>query len=208
LRLLLLGTVLGLLAMPFLQDVLNAGAMPPRTLVAAPILIAFLAMLALSARARWLNAAAVVLSLVAALQITGAAVAMHAAGELARKHDEALAVQLYQRIVAVAPQRKPGVPIAVDFFGAKKFETAFPRPAWSTAGYSFFEWDGGNEGRMLNYMHLLGYTDLVAASEAQRQQNLTTARLMPAWPAEGSVRWQNDAAFVRLGAEPGWPYKQ
>ena len=93
-------------------------------------------------------------------------------------------------------------PCKVDFYGYKPFAAPFKR-AWSaTGGSSFFEWDGGNPERMIDYMRLIGFTNLVLPTAAERP-HLPLFQTMPVWPAEGSVRLANGIILVKLGLEPG-----
>jgi hypothetical protein len=100
-----------------------------------------------------------------------------------------------------------GAALKIDFYGAKPFAAPFKR-AWSaTGGSSFFEWDGGNPERMINYMRLIGFTNLVLPTAAERPALVPVVQTMPVWPAEGSVRLANGTILVKLGAEPGIGYR-
>lgn len=193
-------------AAPFTQHFLSGGGMPARTLVAVPTVFWFYALIGMSARRFWLAATSFVVVLVAMLQILYSSTLLQTANYFARQHDQVLAEAVYERIVAVQPAQDDTRNLVVDFFGAKKFETIYPRPHSLSVGFSFFEWDGGNEGRMLAYLRLLGYTNLRAPSLEQRKQDLAIFKQMPVWPARDSVRVAGEVTLIKLGPTPGYPF--
>ncbi|MDE2085509.1 MAG: glucosyltransferase domain-containing protein, partial [Xanthomonadaceae bacterium] len=171
-RLVLLITSLSILAIPFAQNLLVGGYMPIRTMVAIPCIFWLFALYGLTASSRALAIVTLAAVLLGLLQIIYSTSLLGAAQTFARIHDAQLSSALYQRITQVHENFDPSKTYLVDFYGAEPFGTTYPRPYSSTSGFSFFEWDGGNEGRMLAYMRLLGYTDLQPANAAQRQQDL------------------------------------
>ena len=189
---------------PFALHGLSGGNLPARTLVAVPVVMWFLGMLALSSDRRWLARLSLVALLAASLQIVYALNLMQTANEFARKHDELLAGAVYARIAEVLPVATGAQPFLVDFYGGQNFDSVFPRSEHATQGYSFFEWDGGNIFRIAAYMRLLGYPQLRIPDLATRRANDAEFQRMPVWPAPGSVRWANGMALVRLGEAPGF----
>jgi hypothetical protein len=202
-RVLLVAAAIALLALPFNLHVLAGGELPARTLVAVPALMWFFAMLGMTSPRRWLAKLSFVAVLVSALQILYIVNLLQTANEFARKHDEALAAAIYARIVSVNSQASERTAL-VDFYGATPFDSVYPRPTPVTAGYSFFEWDGGNVHRIVGYMHLLGYTQLQIPTPEQQHLNDAVFREMPAWPDPGSVRVANDMTLIKLGTLPGY----
>ena len=198
--------VVGILCSPFALHLINNGWMPVRTYVAIPAVFWLFAMLGLTSRMRAIALTSLLATLVSLLQILYASNQYYAAGHFARMHDQQLAAALYERVAEVNPDFDAQMTYTVDFFGARPFMTNYPRPDSSTLAFSFFEWDGGNEDRMLRYMRLLGYTNLVQASGAQRQKDLDVFKTMPTWPAKDSVRVQDGITLVKLGPNAGWPF--
>ncbi len=205
-RVLLVVAAVAMLALPFTLHVAAGGDLPARTLVAVPATMWFFAMLGMTSPRRWLAKLAFVAVIVAAVQILYISNLLQAANDFVRKHDEALAAAIYTRIVSVNADIFSDNETAalVDFYGAKKFDSVYPRPHPSTLGYSFFEWDGGNIYRIVTYMHVLGYSQLQIPSPAQRHLNDALFRDMPAWPNPASVRVANGMTLIKLGAEPGF----
>jgi Glucosyl transferase GtrII len=196
----------GILCMPFLLHLLNGGAMPLRTLVAIPSVFWLFAMFGLTSRVRVVAMTALLATVLGLVQILYASNLYYAAGYFTRIHDQELAAAVYARIVELQPDFNSGKIYKVDFFGPHTFQTVYPRPLSSTLSFSFFEWDGGNEERILDYMRLIGYTNLRMASPEQRRQDLAEFDRMPAWPSRDSVRIVGDVTLVKLGTTPGFPF--
>lgn len=205
-RLLRIALAAGILCIPFVQHLFNGGRMPLRTLVAIPPIFWMLAMIGLTSRVRAIALTSLLATALGLLQILYVSNLYFAAGHFARIHDQELAAALYTRIVEIRPDYDSQKPHTVDFFGARHFETNYPRPPSSTSGFSFFEWDGGNEERILDYMRLLGYSNLRAPPLEQRRQDLADFKQMPTWPSRDSVRIVGDVTLVKLGPAAGFPF--
>ncbi len=190
-----------LAALPFLLHVFSGGDLPARTLVAVPAVMWLLARLGSASPRRALAVASIVVMAAAAVQSMYALNLLQSANEFVRKHDEALAAALYQRIVSVAPDANDKT--AVDIYGEQRFDSLYPRPTPATMGYSFFEWDGGNAYRITAYMRLLGYPRFEVASQQQRRADDAVFREMPEWPASGSVRTFDGVILIKLGPKSG-----
>jgi hypothetical protein len=180
--------------------------MPTRTLVAVPIVFWFFALLGMTARQPALAVFALVGVSLAALQTMYAANLMQAANHFVRLHDVALAAEINSRIVDTNQNSDSTKTYQVDFYGSQPFTSIYPRPFSTTLGLSFFEWDGGNPTRILNFMRLLGYANLQLAPMEQRQQDLTAFAQMPFWPARDSVRVVGETTLIKLGPTPGYPF--
>jgi len=196
----------GLLVTPFVMHALSGG-MPVRSVVAAPAVVWLFAMIGLTCGRRWLEwlaSAALVMSLFGILHAVNT---MQAVDTYARAHDRHLAADIYRRVAEVNPGFDTATPVVIDIHGAKRFDALLPRTFSTTWGFSFFEWDGGNpQHRILPYMKLHGYTNLVLANPAQREENLLHFRGMPSWPAAGSVRVVNGVTLIKLSDVPGNPF--
>lgn len=203
-RVLRLTLAAGILCLPFVQHLLNGGAMPLRTLVAIPAIFWLFAMIGLTSRVRAVAMIALFATALGLLQIVYASNLYFAAAHFARIHDQELAAAVYARIAEMHPDFDSRKTYSVDFFGACPFETSYPRPASSTSGFSFFEWDGGNEERILDYMSLIGYANLRSPSFDQRRQDLSEFKQMSVWPSRDSVRIVGDVTLVKLGPTRGF----
>ncbi len=193
-----------LAALPFLLHIAAGGNLPARTLVAVPAVMWLLARIGSASPRRAVAFAMMCAVMVGALQSLYALNLLQTANEFARKHDEALAVEIFERVVTIDPHIADGPVPVLDFYGAQPFDSIYPRPIPATMGYSFFEWDGGNSYRIVAYLHLLGYPRFEVAGQPQRRQNDAVFREMPSWPAPGSVRNFNGVILVKLGPNPGF----
>jgi Glucosyl transferase GtrII len=197
---------IGILCVPFAQHLSSGGGMPVRTYVAIPSVFWLFAMLGLTSRVRSIALTAFAAATLGMIQIIYASNLYFAAGYFVRIHDQELASAVYARIAELNSTPDSQKPYTVDFFGAHPFASTFPRPYSSTIGFSFFEWDGGNEERILDFMRLIGYDHLRAASMDQRRQDLTAFEQMPIWPARDSVRVVGDVTLIKLGPTAGFPF--
>jgi hypothetical protein len=74
------------------------------------------------------------------------------------------------------------------------------RVAWySTAGSSFFNWDGGNEGRMVNWLKAKGIDSLQPADPVVHGRLRGRWDSMPTWPQPGSIRVEGDTVLIHFG---------
>lgn len=178
--------------------------MPTRTLVAVPAVVWLFAVIGMTSRSYALALIAFLSTALALMQIIYTSNLLQAAHQFARIHDQALAAQISDRIVEAHPDFDPRKTYAVDFFGAHPFVTSYPRPPSSTSGFSFFEWDGGNEERILDYMGLIGYANLRTPSFDQRRRDLSEFQQMSEWPSRDSVRIVGDVTLVKLGPARGF----
>lgn len=67
-------------------------------------------------------------------------------------------------------------------------------------GYSFFEWDQGNIGRINHFMDIIGHT-YIAPSNENVKKACQISKTMPLWPSSGSVKFEDNVIIVKL-SEP------
>ena len=89
-------------------------------------------------------------------------------------------------------------PIRIDINGFIAPQSVYPMVPTTTAGASFFEWDGGSPHRMVRLMNLIGYHQFVSLANARRPAFAKVYRQMPVWPRAGSVRRVGDVILVKL----------
>ncbi len=195
------------LLVPFGLHFLAAGSMPVRSLVGVPIAVWLFAYIAVTSRNSRIRVASAILLAVALFQIQVVQNYRQASSYLVDKHDTLLAGAIYDRLSAM-PGFDAKRNYAISVFGSQPFVTNYPKPPDSTVGHSFFEWDGGNPGRIAPYMRLLGYSNLMAPTPDQIDRTVVHLSLMPAWPAPGSVEIQDDIALIKLGETPSYMYQQ
>jgi hypothetical protein len=184
---------------PLMIAAINAGQLPYRTLLGAPLGLAALVFVAMStARLRLVRVALVLLSAVCLLGFVNGANRLFYMHSLVVEADRDLANRIVDRIHALGG-RPESRPTPVEFVGAHSMREsrAFPRVSGSTLGASFFEWDGGNSGRIVLFMRSMGY-DLRPISGERRGALLERVKTMPAWPAEGAVQRLDEIIVVKF----------
>lgn len=197
--------VAALLAPFALYALAGAGYMslPLRAFVGVPYAVWLTACLAIGSRlavARLLGLAAIAL---ATFQVLYTSNLYQASRSLVREQDRMLAAAIYDRLAEIIPEFDPRSPYRVDFFGAKSPSTIYPKVVTTVIGSSFFDWDGGNPYRIVSYMRLIGFENLVTLEKTDRLGYLEAYARMPIWPAKGSMRIVDDVVLVKLGDAPG-----
>lgn len=192
--------IIGALLSPLPFLLISGGGLPVRTLIAIPIAIGICSLVLIESKWAFARYTGILFTIFLTLQSAAAISQYQAARDLTARFDHATAAEIYHRIGAMAEDNHVKV---VDFFGALQPPQLYPIIPSSTAGASFFSWDGGNPWRMLTYMKMLGFSDLNLASAETRQMLKGEYEEMPRWPAAGSVRKFGDIILVKLGDLPG-----
>jgi hypothetical protein len=200
--------MLGMTLIPFAIHVLAGGGLPYRTLVSVPYVFWFFGAAAAFSNIAWIRRAGIVLVMIVALQCLYAFSSFQAQKRLVLAHDQQLASQIYLRIAGEIPDFGRKKSYRIDFYGDHEFRTAYKEVGGSTWPASFFEWDGGNTGRIVDFMTILGYSNFQRLDDATRRTLLPVAEKMPIWPAAGSVQVVDGVILVRLGERPGRPHQR
>lgn len=192
---------IGVLLSPFPLAFLAGGTVPLRMMVAVPVAVWVFCFLALHDRLAWVRISSTVLIVLLGVQ-TSAVVAQHSAMRaMIDRFNLATSVAINQRISNVMDDQQSAI---VDFYGALPAPAIYASAFHSTAGGSYFSWDGGNPYRMLAYMKLIGFSDLQLAPKETREANKSLFSEMPVWPALGSVRRDGNVILIKLGQTPGY----
>ncbi|EGV28581.1 hypothetical protein ThidrDRAFT_3649 [Thiorhodococcus drewsii AZ1] len=193
----LLGVTL-ILASPAAFCLLSGHELPLRTLLGAPFaLLVLLLLFYHSTNSDTTRKAALAAALLIALEGLYIQSIHQARSALAQKHDMLLASAINTDILRTPNLPKRG-PITIDFSGAKKFESVYPALPTTTAGASFFEWDGGNPYRMVKYMNLIGYHRYIAVDQETRARIAPHYSTMPEWPLEGSIKVVDGVVLIKI----------
>lgn len=189
-----------MLLIPFSMNLLTGGVLPIRSLLGVPPAIWACAYLAITTPVSWLSRTSLIAICFSLFQSLSSVYYHQSKNILVREHDAATASAIYQKIAEVQPlwDRSKIYPIAV--YGGWPFDSPYKKISTSTAGGSFFEWDGGNAYRIVSFMKLLGYGNImVAPSSLTDGEASEVARSMPVWPASGSVRSLGELTIIKLG---------
>jgi len=82
--------------------------------------------------------------------------------------------------------------------GSLKRDVPYNVALYSTAGSSFFNWDGGNNGRMVAWLKAMGISNLEPATTLQNSLYSDELGQMAEWPAPGSIIIKNDTILVKF----------
>jgi hypothetical protein len=84
--------------------------------------------------------------------------------------------------------------------GSLKREVPYSVAMYSTAGSSFFNWDGGNDSRMVTWLKAMGISHLKPATEIQKSLYSKEWEQMSVWPAPGSIVVRNDTILIKFNS--------
>lgn len=193
---------LGLLVTPFLINLISAMQMPTRALIALPYVFWLLGMLMLQHKQSFATTLSAFILGGFVIQLLTAQGTYMAISYQTQQQDEMMAHDLFRRISEAGEDISLSQPVTIDVYGAINARSTYPKPENSTIGGSFFSWDGGNLNRMVLFMNLMGYTNIVAATPEQRSALTPYFESMPAWPAPGCVQKINGIYLIKLGEYP------
>jgi hypothetical protein len=193
--------MLGMTLIPFAIHPISGGRLPHRTLVSIPYVFWFFAAALVFSHIGWLRRVGIVLVVIVCIQCLHTFSSLQAQKRLVLDHDRALASQIYQRIVAEIPDFDRRKKYPLELYGPHEFRSLY-RETGSTWSASFFEWDNGNPGRIVQFMTILGYSNFTRIDKATRESVLPALRQMPIWPAAGSVRVVDGIILIHLGERP------
>ena len=196
--------LVGILAVPFVAELATAGSVPLRSQVYIPFLVAGIVAIMLEATASWrirplrilLTAAAGVLG----LSLMAYGNRLYLSTEIAFDRDRQAAFELDREIAKLTSGEDAGAQNLV-VIGVVSYADNLPTPVAETMGASFFEWDGGNPGRVVGMLRYVTGRSMQVAEPSQSLQLLERAEGMPSWPLEGSVRRSGTTIVVKF-SEP------
>ena len=200
---LMLASVIVILS-PFTLLIVTGGLLPYRSFVGVPFAVWLLATLALNTgncKQRIVSIVAVALLVFQTFVIANQFQASH---YFSSRKDLLLAGAITDRIFSLQ-EFDASKSYFLALYGNIPFRTtAFPQPKTSTIGRSFFEWDGGNAGRISLFLRLFGYPRLLPQTPEIENKVIRTLARMPVFPAIGSVKIEDNVVLLRLGAEASW----
>lgn len=187
---------------PFALGVIGGGiVMPLRTLVSLPFVFWFAAWIVIRKIDNKLITA-IAFGIIAIFQIQFLTTTSQyiVTATLTQQNDRVLAAALNDRIQEVSGDTN-GI-IRVDIFGSRPFSSSYPSAFTSTTQASFFNWDNGTIFRMVSYMNMIGYKNIIPVyDEKERQDFNPTFEKMPVWPLEGSVKIVGNTVLVKLSQQ-------
>lgn len=194
----------GLLVIPFLLNIASAKELPTRSFFAIPYVIWLMSALLLQSNRVIEKTFNALLVLALVLQIIIVQGTYAATAYFAQHQDRMLAYDLFRRMSDIDEGFSSDQTIFVDIYGTKRAELIYPNPYGGTMGASFFEfaWKADDISRMINFMKLMGYSNIRAVEREQRLLLTPLFEDMPAWPAPGCVQKINGVYLIKLSDLP------
>lgn len=188
-----------LLISPFLLNFVAGGIYLPLRAMLAISFVAWITTITVLEKQGLMRILGTILAVTMLFQMISVNGQYSASTIMATTHDRFTAEALYDRISRANPDFDKDEHIMVDVYGRLPFASRYPGPETSTMSSSFFDWDQGNVYRMLEYMRLIGFSNVYAMGNAARIPLTPKFDKMPPWPAEGSVRYENGVYLIKLG---------
>lgn len=190
-----------LIISPFISGFFMRGVYIPRFLLSYPLAIAGLVAVGLHNRHAVMRA---LILIFAVMTVYGFALAdnrLFAASHLALQADRLTASNLNLRIAdAVAESSVERADIKyLEIVGALEYPESNLIPEVDTFGGSFFQWDSGNNIRIILFLRTLGIGEFDPLPNEQRLEMVPIAQAMPNWPDPHSVMVEGETVLVKFG---------
>jgi hypothetical protein len=124
--------------------------------------------------------------------------ALFHADAVARERDRSMATQIAERIVAL-PGYDSTQTYRLVVVGHWAHEVGGPAIRVEVFGASFFEHDGGNPWRIVNFLRLQGVKGLVGSLLTDAREDVPQFEQLPSWPQQGSVALLDGKIVLKLG---------
>ena len=191
------GLLVALFLMPMALNLVSGGRLPLRTYLAVPLVVWIVLFLAHRGGAGGTRRTLLVAAALVALNGLFVQATVQARAWVMHRHDSNLAQAINIRAAAALGADQPAR-VTIDFHGRIRPKTVYPAVPTTTAGASFFAWDGGSPARMVRLMNLIGYTRFVSLPPQRRQELHGHYAGMPVWPRPGSVKAVGGVVLVKL----------
>jgi len=179
----------------FTLNIMLGANLPPRAMMQVPF--AFAGLYIIFIISCGLNRKAVIIPLFFLLNASMVSSKLFYSDHMARKADE----QLSHSIITKIYSKYPSFDVDKDpvfFYGSY-----IPLNPWriakaDTFGASFYEWDGGNNARIYNYLAISNIIRFTRPSLAEVERSIVNATNMPVWPHSDSILMVDGVVIVKL----------
>ena len=195
-----LAVVFLIVTSPFALNLINAGVMPTRALLAVPLVLSGFVFLALSSSSKILQLVVILAAISTTFQFVTINNRLAFAGYISWQADQALSLRILNRLdelndKGITDPRAKKIYALVGNIDRSKYSLIVER---QTIGVSFYNWDQGNVHRVLSFMRSMGVDEYQPATLEQQRSIMQFADLMPIWPAAGSVVLKDGISIVKL----------
>lgn len=188
-----------LIISPFLMIIVLGGYMPYRSMLALPLFIGFILFIINNAISKK-NKFKILVSLISFIIMFNQIQSLNQifyTENLRYNRDREIASSIIEDIIFEYGQYPQDIPVL--FVGAYNLNNIDPKIKFETIGASFFEWDGGNNGRILNFMKVCGYNLIPYENRDKNNFIMNEVDSMNSWPSKNSIKIiDNEVIIVKL----------
>ncbi|WP_298858716.1 hypothetical protein, partial [uncultured Gimesia sp.] len=193
--------VLIILVSPFSLNIISAGVMPTRALLAVPLVLSGLVFLSLATSSDLLRLVIILAVCSTTFQFVTINNRFAFADYVSWQADRALSLRILNRLDALHVEHEDQgdakrVYALVGNISRSKYPLIVER---QTIGASFYNWDQGNVHRILSLMRSMGIDEYQPATLEEQRSIMQFADTMPIWPQAGSVALKSGITIVKLG---------
>lgn len=200
-------TLFFILLMPFLMSVIiKNGYHPPRLYLTSSLVFAFVIVFTLNRSKITSNVTRIVILLIVILNIYFVTKLFYTVNKI-YKHDKKIAEKIDYTIQTKYPKFST-TEQSVYFYGYFPYEyhQKFRLQDSEVFGGSVFNWDNGNNYRMINFFREADVAEYKMIDTKEKFDVIRDSMAkMPTWPDYESVRMFNNIVVVKLGNEKGMP---
>jgi len=190
------------IAAPVMMLMLNAGTMPPRTLLGVSYVLAGLVFFAASSSSNILRTTTAVLAISCFYNFSVINNRYAFSNQMSWLADRELSVLLLDKIQSAINK----LPVKTDPFAQFPLEIVgwheyLETPIFvhrEVIGASFYTWGAGDAGRVTRLFRTMGVTDYRPATTQEKLSLVEATQHMPSWPYDGSVDIINGIVVVKL----------
>jgi len=196
---------ISLIITPFISGFFMRGAYIPRFLLSYPIAIAALVAAGLHNRHAIMRFLILVFAVMTVFGFALADNRLFGASHFALQADRLTAANLDLRIadaIAEAGVTRDDIEY-LEIIGYLDYPESHLVPEIDTFGGSFFNWDQGNNIRIILFLRTLGVGDYQVLPDAQRLEMIPYANTMPLWPDPKSVQVVGQTILVKFSPYSG-----
>jgi hypothetical protein len=187
-----------LLFTPFIIMYAVGSDLPPRSMVALPLLLGILWFLVSINVGKIVRKVLLVFSLLIVLNSTYHTTRLFYSNYVSWQADRDMANRIVERIYQLdLPITNQKIPVAFIGYYNHEENKLFLKSN-DVFGASFFGWDNGNPYRMLYFFKTLGINELTLVPNKKIDEISDKIKIMPNWPLKGSVALIKDVVVVKF----------
>ena len=184
-----------LLVIPFSNLLLSGGVALSRSLIALPVAVGGIFILGLLKKPDIARLLALLLAGICVFQFCVSTNRLFGSSSLSLQADRLIATRLMEKIDQAKVLSDKQNPVFIEVVGRLPRQNSYSISRINTIGLSFFELD---PSRIAAFLEISGYQNLQPLPDNRRMEMVTTAKLMPVWPADGCVQIIEDTVLIKL----------